>query len=83
METRNHCNKRGVTRKALRVGKLKNKNMSYEYHCTNCGKTGSGSSGSGPMSGSNPPRGWITKWLSTKVFCSSRCKDEYNSRNSS
>lgn len=57
--------------------------MAYEYNCTNCGKTGYGSSGSGPMSGSNPPSGWITKWGSTKVFCSNKCKDEYNSRNSS
>lgn len=57
--------------------------MSYEYHCTNCGKTGYGSAGSGPMSGSNPPSGWKTKWGSTKVFCSNKCKDEYNDRNSS
>jgi hypothetical protein len=55
--------------------------MSYEFNCTNCGKTGYGSSGSGPMSGSNPPSGWITKWASSKIFCSNRCKDEFNKRN--
>ena len=57
--------------------------MSYEYNCTNCGRTGYGSSGSGPMSGSNPPSGWITKWASIKIFCSNRCKDEFNKRNDS
>jgi hypothetical protein len=56
--------------------------MSSQFNCTNCGKTGYGSAGSGPMSGSNPPSGWITKWGSTKVFCSNRCKDEYNDRKS-
>jgi hypothetical protein len=56
--------------------------MAYEYNCTNCGKTGYGTSGSGPMSGSNPPKGWITKWGSTKIYCSNRCKDEFNNRNS-
>jgi hypothetical protein len=57
--------------------------MSYEFNCTNCGKTGYGSSGSGPMSASNPPSGWITKWASSKIFCSNRCKDEFNKRNDS
>ncbi|TAF09080.1 MAG: hypothetical protein EAZ75_08965 [Flavobacteriia bacterium] len=56
--------------------------MAHEYHCTNCGKLGYGSAGSGPMSGSNPPDGWKTKWGSTKMFCSNRCKDEFNNRNS-
>lgn len=55
--------------------------MAYEYYCTNCGKKGIGSSGSGPMSGSVPPAGWKWKWGSTKVFCSSKCKDEYKGRN--
>jgi hypothetical protein len=57
--------------------------MSHEYHCTNCGKIGYGSAGSGPMSGSNPPSSWKTKWGSTKMFCSNKCKDEFNNRNSS
>lgn len=57
--------------------------MSYEFHCTNCGKTGYGSAGSGPMSGANPPSGWKTKWASSKVFCSNRCKDEFNNRGNS
>ena len=56
--------------------------MAHEYHCTNCGKTGYGSGNSGPMSGSNPPNGWKTKWGSTKIFCSNRCKDEFDDRNS-
>jgi hypothetical protein len=56
--------------------------MSYQFNCTNCGKTGFGSSGSGPAGGTNPPSGWITKWGSTKVYCSNRCKDEYNDRKS-
>lgn len=57
--------------------------MAHEFNCTNCGKTGYGSSGSGPAGGSNPPSGWITKWASTKCYCSNKCKDEYLSRNSS
>lgn len=57
--------------------------MAHEFNCTNCGKLGYGSSGSGPMSGSNPPSGWKTKMLSTKIFCSNKCKDEFNNRNSS
>jgi hypothetical protein len=56
--------------------------MSYQFNCTNCGKTGYGSSGSGPAGGTKPPSGWITKWGSTKVYCSNRCKDEYNDRKS-
>ena len=55
--------------------------MSYEYNCTNCGRTDYGSSGSEPISGLNPPSGWITKWASSKVFCSNRCKDEFNKQN--
>jgi hypothetical protein len=57
--------------------------MSYEFNCSNCGRTGYGSSGAGPLSGANPPSGWITKWASTKIFCSNRCKDEFNKRNES
>ena len=57
--------------------------MSYEYNCTNCGRTDYGLSGSEPISGLNPPSGWITKWASSKVFCSNRCKDEFNKRNDS
>jgi hypothetical protein len=55
----------------------------YDYHCTNCGKTGSGR----PTGGSTlAPDGWV--WnksfgFGRKAFCSNRCKDEYKSRNSS
>ena len=57
--------------------------MSYEYNCTNCGRTDYGSSGSELISGLNPPSGWITRRASSKVFCSNRCKDEFNNRNDS
>jgi hypothetical protein len=40
---------------------LKNSNMSYEYNCTNCGRTDYGSSGSEPMSGLNPSSDWNEK----------------------
>ena len=60
---------------------LKNSNMSYEYNCTNFGRTGYCSSVSCPMSVSNSSLGWIAKWASSKVYCSNRCKDEFNKQN--
>ena len=62
---------------------LKNSNMSYEYNCTNFGRTGYCSSVSCPMSVSNSSLGWIAKWASSKVYCSNRCKDKFNKRNDS
>lgn len=57
--------------------------MSYQFNCTTCGKTGYGSAGSGPLSGTNLPSGWKSTWGSSKIFCSNRCKDEFNERNDS
>ena len=54
--------------------------MAQEFQCANCGKTGYGSSGEGPMSGSNPPSGWISKRtgiFSVRVYCSDKCKREW------
>lgn len=55
----------------------------YDFNCANCGKTGAGR----PTGGSTlAPSGWV--WnksfgFGRKAFCSNRCLDEYNSRNSS
>ena len=55
----------------------------YDFNCANCGKTGAGK----PTGGSTlAPNGWV--WnksfgFGRKAFCSNRCLDEYNSRNSS
>ena len=56
-----------------------------EFNCENCGKTGYGSAGSGPVTSGIPPKGW--KWnksfgFGRKIFCSNRCLDEFNNRNS-
>jgi hypothetical protein len=57
-----------------------------DFICENCGKTGFGSAGEGPLTAGTPPKGW--KWnksfgFGRKIFCSNRCLDEFNNRNSS
>jgi hypothetical protein len=55
----------------------------YDFNCGNCGKVGAGK----PTGGSTlEPAGWV--WnksfgFGRKAFCSNKCIDEYNNRNSS
>ena len=60
--------------------------MSSQFVCSNgCGKTGYGTSVSGPMSADLAPAGWV--WnksfgLGRKAFCSQKCLNEFNSGSS-
>lgn len=50
-----------------------------DYNCAECGKYGYGEPGSGPMTGSSRPNGWVQNrsfGFGIKYYCSNKCKKE-------